>query len=281
SRSRAPAPQIPTALPRFVLNRPTPMAAPESKHETETPAPSREQPPEPVAEAAAGRELQPWEQHAAVINLPRYDYRASGSLLLRSHSGFLITCPIKREKSATKEAISILGEYISDASSHSSEKLEPCVTEAATKKRKIFPEASEIEHSEDTITNGKGDAPESTGSIEVKTNSLHSDTSGNPDRTSNLSLIKLSMSGLLFFSFPTGGVHVVQMLTEVFHSLKSGKLKSPQWCHRIFPIQETCVLSETELHATVSKLFLDFFRNKEDQDEPIKLGTVGEALMKR
>uniref|UniRef100_A0A453P9A7 Uncharacterized protein n=1 Tax=Aegilops tauschii subsp. strangulata TaxID=200361 RepID=A0A453P9A7_AEGTS len=94
SRSRAPAPQIPTALPRFVLNRPTPMAAPESKHETETPAPSREQPPEPVAEAAAGRELQPWEQHAAVINLPRYDYRASGSLLLRSHSGFLITCPI-------------------------------------------------------------------------------------------------------------------------------------------------------------------------------------------
>uniref|UniRef100_A0A453P9K3 THUMP domain-containing protein n=1 Tax=Aegilops tauschii subsp. strangulata TaxID=200361 RepID=A0A453P9K3_AEGTS len=153
--------------------------------------------------------------------------------------------------------------------------------EAATKKRKIFPEASEIEHSEDTITNGKGDAPESTGSIEVKTNSLHSDTSGNPDRTSNLSLIKLSMSGLLFFSFPTGGVHVVQMLTEVFHSLKSGKLKSPQWCHRIFPIQETCVLSETELHATVSKLFLDFFRNKEDQDEPIKLGTVGEALMKR
>ncbi|KAF7090398.1 hypothetical protein CFC21_093154 [Triticum aestivum] len=246
------------------------MAAPESKHETETPAPSREQPPEPVAEAAAGRELQPWEQHAAVINLPRYDYRASGSLLLRSHSGFLITCPIKREKSATKEAISILGEYISDASSHSSEKLEPCVTEAATKKRKIFPEASEIEHSEDTITNGKGDAPESTGSIEVKTNSLHSDTSGNPDRTSNLSLIKLSMSGLLFFSFPTGGVHVVQMLTEVFHSLKSGKLKSPQWCHRIFPIQETCVLSETELHATVSKLFLDFFRNKEDQDEPIK-----------
>ncbi|KAF7079772.1 hypothetical protein CFC21_083959 [Triticum aestivum] len=257
------------------------MAAPEYKHETETPAPSGEQPPEPVAAAAAaaGRELQPWEQHAAVINLPRYDYRASGSLLLRSHSGFLITCPIKREKSATKEAISILGEYISDASSHSSENLEPCVTEVASKKRKIFSEASEIEHSEDT--NGKGDAPESTGSIEVETNSLHSDTSGNSDRTSNLSLIKLSMSGLLFFSFPTGGVHVVQMLTEVFRSLKSGKLKSPQWCHRIFPIQETCVLSETELHATVSKLFLDFIRNKEDQDEPIKLGTVGEALMKR
>ncbi|KAG2652980.1 hypothetical protein PVAP13_1NG397819 [Panicum virgatum] len=89
------------------------MAAPEpeAKPEAETPSPSRELPPgsEPGAPAAAGsKELQPWEQHAAVINLPRYDYRASGSLLLRSHSGFLITCPIKREKSATKEAISIL-----------------------------------------------------------------------------------------------------------------------------------------------------------------------------
>jgi hypothetical protein len=74
------------------------MAAPEpeSKHETESPAPSREPPLESVADAAAAvdRALQPWEQHAAVINLPRYDYRASGSLLLRSHSGFLITCPI-------------------------------------------------------------------------------------------------------------------------------------------------------------------------------------------
>ena len=76
------------------------MAAPEpeAKPEAGSPSPSREPPPgsEPGAPAAAAgsQELQPWEQHAAVINLPRYDYRASGSLLLRSHSGFLITCPI-------------------------------------------------------------------------------------------------------------------------------------------------------------------------------------------
>jgi len=264
------------------------MAAPEpeSKHEIETPAPSREPRPEPVADLAGGRELQPWEQHAAVINLPRYDYRASGSILLRSHSGFLITCPIKREKSATKEAISILGEYISHASSHSSENLEPCCMEAASKKRKVCSETSEIEHSEDAVTNGKGDASESTGGSEVETSSFQSKTNENVERTSNLSLIKLSMSGLLFFSFPSGGHHVVQMLTEVFHSLRSGKLKSPQWCHRIFPIQETCVLSEAELHATVSKLFLNFFRNKGDQDEPIKFAVgynrrgIDEAVIK-
>ena len=66
------------------------------------------------------------------------------------------------------------------------------------------------------------------GSIEVETSSFDSKTSENVDMTSNLSLVKLSMSGLLFFSFPSGGVHVVEMLTKVFHSLRSGKLKSPQ-----------------------------------------------------
>ncbi|RWV90039.1 hypothetical protein GW17_00047784 [Ensete ventricosum] len=38
--------------------------------------------------------MTPWEQHAAVINLPRYDYSAPSSLLHEPRSGFLITCPI-------------------------------------------------------------------------------------------------------------------------------------------------------------------------------------------
>ncbi|XP_062191885.1 uncharacterized protein LOC133895512 [Phragmites australis] len=75
------------------------MAAPEQEPKPEAvgPSPSREPPLEPEAytpATAGGRALQPWEQHAAVINLPRYDYHASVSLLLRSCSGFLITCPI-------------------------------------------------------------------------------------------------------------------------------------------------------------------------------------------
>lgn len=45
-------------------------------------------------EKAEGSPMAPWEQHAAVINLPRYDYKAPSSFLQRSHSGFLITCPI-------------------------------------------------------------------------------------------------------------------------------------------------------------------------------------------
>ncbi|CAN6239626.1 unnamed protein product [Urochloa humidicola] len=246
------------------------MAPPEAV----TPSPSREPPPdsEPVAPAAAlSQDLQPWEQHAAVINLPRYDYRASGSLLLRSHSGFLITCPIKREKSATKEAISILEEYIAHAKYHVSEEAEPSDVENA-KKRKFCSLASE--NSEEALTDGNSiSVLESTGSI-GDSSSPQSKTVENADRASNLSLVKLSRSGLLFFKFPSRGLHVVEMLTEIFHSLSSGKLKSPQWCHRIFPVQETCVLSENDLHATVSKLFLDFSRSKNNQDEPVKFAVA-------
>ncbi|WVZ74242.1 hypothetical protein U9M48_022451 [Paspalum notatum var. saurae] len=258
------------------------MAAPEPepKPEAVTPSPSREPQPEskPDVPAAAGsQELQPWEQHASVINLPRYDYRASGSLLLRAHSGFLITCPIKREKSATKEAISILEECIGHANCCVSEHTEPCDVENAVKKRKLCSETSE--DFEEAVTGGHSNnsVSESIGSI-GNSSSPQSKKSENVVRASNLSLVKLSRSGLLFFKFPSGGLPVVEMLTEIFHSLRSGKLKSPQmnlrWCHRIFPIQETCVLSEKDLHATVSKLFLDFLRGKNNQDKPIKFAVA-------
>eukprot|EP00252_Welwitschia_mirabilis_P017510 TRINITY_DN38798_c0_g1_i1.p1 TRINITY_DN38798_c0_g1~~TRINITY_DN38798_c0_g1_i1.p1 ORF type:complete len:377 (+),score=82.62 TRINITY_DN38798_c0_g1_i1:134-1264(+) len=59
------------------------------------------------------REKKAWEQHGSIISIPRFDYKASSSLSHSSHSGFLITCPMKREKSATKEALNILKQYFS------------------------------------------------------------------------------------------------------------------------------------------------------------------------
>ena len=38
--------------------------------------------------------MSPWEQHSAVISIPRYDYNAPSALLHHSLSGFLITCTI-------------------------------------------------------------------------------------------------------------------------------------------------------------------------------------------
>lgn len=38
--------------------------------------------------------MKPWEQHSAVISIPRFDYNAPSSILRHSHCGFLVTCPI-------------------------------------------------------------------------------------------------------------------------------------------------------------------------------------------
>ena len=52
---------------------------------------------ESKSEAAAKKEkMKPWEQHAGVINMPRFDYNAPSALLHHSHSGFLITCSISK-----------------------------------------------------------------------------------------------------------------------------------------------------------------------------------------
>ena len=45
---------------------------------------------------AVKEEMKPWEQHSAVISIPRFDYNAPSSLLHHSYSGFLISCPISK-----------------------------------------------------------------------------------------------------------------------------------------------------------------------------------------
>ncbi|XP_027152941.1 uncharacterized protein LOC113753062 isoform X2 [Coffea eugenioides] len=83
------------------------------------------------------KELKPWEQHSAVITIPRFDYNAPSSLPSHSHSGFLITCPIKREKSATKEAMSILEKYVRSLSILNAEGSESLDVNMSAKKRRI------------------------------------------------------------------------------------------------------------------------------------------------
>ncbi|KAJ7566766.1 hypothetical protein O6H91_02G117600 [Diphasiastrum complanatum] len=56
--------------------------------------------------------MAPWEQHAAVVVMPRFSYNAASNLLKQPRAGFLITCTIRREKSATKESMDLLREYI-------------------------------------------------------------------------------------------------------------------------------------------------------------------------
>ncbi|WCJ33717.1 hypothetical protein M5689_015062 [Euphorbia peplus] len=221
------------------------------------------------ADAAADREevkekeekgMKPWEQHAAVISIPRFDYNAPSALSNHSHSGFLITCSIKREKSATKEAISILDKYTrscDSCDSKTSECTESFDASQGNKRRKTLKDE----------TGGLDDEG-------LKGDSSNEDTAN--DRTEetgfSLSLVKLTKSGLLLLTCAgKNSPHTIDIVSDIFQRLESGNLKSPQWCHRIFPIQATCQLNEKELRSVVSKLVLQFMNNKQEKlAQPLK-----------
>ncbi|XP_043696399.1 uncharacterized protein LOC122646851 isoform X3 [Telopea speciosissima] len=203
-------------------------------------------------EKTEGLILTPWEQHSAVINLPRFNYNAPSSLLENFHSGFLITCPIKREKSATKEGMCILEKYVGTLGKKNVETID---ADVAVKRRKISSE--EI-----------GGKCLSSAECEKATDNLEDSGSGNL----SLSLVKLTRSGLLLFIFPKGNSSDgIRIVSNIFHSLDSGNLKPPQWCNRIFPIQATCALNEKDLRIVVLKLVQQFLNDKQNNlEKPIK-----------
>ncbi|XP_074309033.1 uncharacterized protein LOC141643681 [Silene latifolia] len=207
-------------------------------------------------EGVINKEMKPWEQHSAVISIPRFDYNAPSSFLQHSFSGFLITCPIKREKSATKEAITILGKYIESSDSGS---LKECDVNENVKRRKLFPV--------------EGEATEA---IENELSNIESTSSGTADNSIkqalNLVLVKVTRSGLVLFTFPKGSTcDPVRIASLVNQSLESGSLKRPLWCHRIFPIQATCRLNEMEVSSTVSTLVRKFVDDKSNiLSKPLK-----------
>ncbi|KAK9277077.1 hypothetical protein L1049_006616 [Liquidambar formosana] len=213
--------------------------------------------------------MTPWKQHSAVISIPRYDYNAPSSLLDHSHSGFLITCTIRREKSATKEALSILEKYVGSFNGASSESLESSDTNAAAKRRKMCRE--EIDGNCVPSAESESATKNAAGKLE--------DTSLSPAKTDTnvesgpvLSLVKLTRSGLVLFTFPTNdSLDTVDIVSNIIQSLESGSLRSPLWCHRIFPIQATCTLNEKELSTVVSRLVLLFVNDRKNKlARPIK-----------
>ncbi|KAM0043455.1 putative THUMP domain-containing protein [Helianthus debilis subsp. tardiflorus] len=220
-------------------------------------------------DAAAAGEMKPWEQHSAVISIPRYDYKAPSSLLHRSFSGFLVTCPISLEKSATKEAMTILHKYLGAINTRDS------ITEEdpqniVSKRRKVATTGTEecSNDVENEVLN------ENNGAIEVPEGSCVSTTKSdaNTETSNPLSLVKLTRSGLLLFTFSNDhSPDVVDIVSNIMQSLESGSLKAPLWCHRILPIQTTCVLHEKELGTLVSKLVADFLNNEgKELARPIK-----------
>nr|GMD35910.1 Checkpoint protein like [Ipomoea batatas] len=183
--------------------------------------------------------MKPWEQHSAVISIPRFDYNAPSSILRHSHCGFLVTCPINCL------AALVAVDYIPNA---------------AAKKRKVCPGAANGEYPDSSENKDSG----------CKNEISESDTC--VEKSHELSLVKLTRSGLLLFTFPCGkSPPIVNILFDIVHSLESKSLNMPRWCHRIFPIQGTCVLDEKELRMLVSKLVSEFMIDNQNKlGQPVK-----------
>ncbi|OWM90701.1 uncharacterized protein LOC116196216 [Punica granatum] len=219
--------------------------------------------------------MTPWEQHSAVISIPRFDYNAPASLLHHSHSGFLITCTIKREKSATKEAMAILGKFCRPKNNGDPSHSESEISDEGgiAKRRKVCSEESGVESA-----NGGGsesvtiESKDENGGHPQDACSTPKEEDADVDRNSLLSLVKLIRSGLVLFTFPKGhSTDTVSIVSEIIQSLKSGSQSPPQWCHRIFPIQATCNLNEQALQTVVQNLVLEFMKDKQERaNQPIK-----------
>ncbi|KAH9288022.1 hypothetical protein KI387_032139, partial [Taxus chinensis] len=86
------------------------------------------------------------------------------------------------------------------------------------------------------------------------------------------SLVKLARNGILFFSlqgncFP----NIVGILVKIFQAMNSGEMKPPAWCHRILPVQATCLLKKEDLHNIVVKLVKEHICDTESKAEtPLK-----------
>lgn len=194
-------------------------------------------------------EMKPWEQHSTVITIPRFDYNAPSSILRQSHCGFLITCPIKREKSATKEAFCILEKYIL---SYDAKRRRVCTVNGDSESAKCKDSGCKNEMLDISLEKNKSDTCS--------------------EKNHDLSLVKLTRNGLVLFMFPCGkSPPVVNILFDIVQSLYSQHSTMPRWCNRIFPIQGTCVLDEKELPLIVSKLVNGFMIDNQNKlGQPVK-----------
>ncbi|KAL4358215.1 hypothetical protein AHAS_Ahas09G0264400 [Arachis hypogaea] len=250
--------------------------------------------------------MSPWEQHSAVIKLPRFDYNAPSTLLHGSHSGFLITCTIKREKSATKEAISILHKFARPFSKGSYNILNDLKDDNASKKTRVCTEDDAGECLDNKVketasaTAHSGDGIGCFWFVELKIHGLNGgrNLSGSGNRAETdaegvpgLSLVKLTRSGLLLFTYPEDALpDTVDIVSNIIQAYESGSVKSPAQVNLLMLLvlvqnvvfmvlgtgaiafsQATCGLNEKELEEVLSMLVKKFVDDKQNiLDRPVK-----------
>ncbi|KAL4289222.1 hypothetical protein AHAS_Ahas19G0364600 [Arachis hypogaea] len=138
----------------------------------------------------------------------------------------LESCFTEREKSATKEAISILHKFARPFSKGSYNSLNDLEDDNASKKRRVCTEDDaeecldnkEKETASATANSGDGKLLSGSG------NRAETDAEGVP----GLSLVKLTRSGLLLFTFPEDALpDTVDIVSNIIQAYESGSVKSP------------------------------------------------------
>ncbi|OMO72631.1 hypothetical protein COLO4_27543 [Corchorus olitorius] len=165
--------------------------------------------------------------------------------------------------------MSIFSKHVGSFKSDISGSSENSDANADTKRRKICTE--EIEQNiADTVDNTE--VTETAGAVRKDDHLSSAKNDKGEALDFVLSLVKLTRSGLLLLTFPSeNSPDTIDIVSDIFRDLESGSLKSPVWCHRIFPIQATCSLNEKDLQEVVSKLVLQFVNDKRNKlAQPIK-----------
>ncbi|KAF6174608.1 hypothetical protein GIB67_006260 [Kingdonia uniflora] len=219
--------------------------------------------------------MTPWEQHSAVISIPRFDYNAPSSLLDHSHSGFLITCTIKREKSATKEAMSILSKNRVTTTLH--ELVKTDLIRIYLHKKDYFLDTRPCNI--DTIylkflqyiMSLSGSSSPSVETLDANTSLKRRKICFKEIGVECCNAIEKTESANSGNNCSTAGNGITNTSDDL--DICTAPLDSSfMWCHRIFPIQATCKLNEETLHAVVSKLVHQIVDNNQNTfEKPIKV----------
>ncbi|XP_024385950.1 uncharacterized protein [Physcomitrium patens] len=249
--------------------------------------------------------LKPWDQHGGVINMPRYLY-SSDAVPLLHRSGFLITCAYRREKSATKEAVEILREFLdftkpnggakrarTESYSGSTQQNSLGLTKIEAQLRS--PEerdtkVAEVERqSSSTGITGKldGSNTDEGSPTAMEKNGFgmdHAETftlsdrdtglgcSSAPDMKGEFRLVKLARNGMVYISIPCRSAEdLFTSFIKIINDFHSRTRAAPRWCHRIFPAQVTCLWTKEDVQSNVITLVKTFIKGRDiSSSSPLK-----------
>ncbi|KAG0589137.1 hypothetical protein M758_2G248300 [Ceratodon purpureus] len=257
--------------------------------------------------AAGAAALKPWEQHGGVINMPRYLYSSHAAPLLH-RSGFLITCAFQREKSATKEAMEILHQFLSISTGPcDGVEIEPDAKRARTgayvgSAEWKSPGGTKVE-AEPPSKEGKAEEVEGHTSRSEVQGDVDGANTGDEDSTRNcvgvdngeslpdnergialrsslateikqqeFHLVKLARNGMVYISIPSRSPgDLVKFFAKIINDFHTRSRAAPRWCHRIFPVQATCPWIKEDVRSNVVVLVKDFIKgHNTSSNNPLK-----------